>query len=298
MSKIILTRGIPASGKTTWAKQWVQEDPENRVRANRDELRNVIQPGNTGVLTRELEELVTQLQQSVVTAALNAGKGVVLDDTNLRARYAKEWFKFGEVEFKDFPIDVDEAIRRDAERERPVGEGVIRSFYEKFTKKGVLNPAPERPVVEPQSQKYERDTSKPMAIIVDTDGTVAKMNGRGPYDQDVDSYMTDLPVEDVIRVVNKLSESILVIGVTGRSGEFLDVTKRWWQKHRVRFDEFYSRAEGDKRRDDIVKREIFFDKIADRYNVVGAFDDRLRVSRMWHQIGVTLFRVGDPDADF
>lgn len=32
MSKIILCRGIQGSGKTTWAKQWVLEDPEHRVR--------------------------------------------------------------------------------------------------------------------------------------------------------------------------------------------------------------------------------------------------------------------------
>lgn len=27
MSKIILTRGIQGSGKSTWAKKWVEEDP-------------------------------------------------------------------------------------------------------------------------------------------------------------------------------------------------------------------------------------------------------------------------------
>ena len=31
MPKIILCRGIQGSGKTTWAKQWVLEDPEHRV---------------------------------------------------------------------------------------------------------------------------------------------------------------------------------------------------------------------------------------------------------------------------
>lgn len=29
MPKIILCRGIQGSGKTTWAKQWVLEDPEH-----------------------------------------------------------------------------------------------------------------------------------------------------------------------------------------------------------------------------------------------------------------------------
>ena len=29
MAKIVLCRGIQGSGKTTWAKQWVLEDPES-----------------------------------------------------------------------------------------------------------------------------------------------------------------------------------------------------------------------------------------------------------------------------
>lgn len=34
MSKLIICRGIPASGKTFWAKKWVLEDSEHRVRIN------------------------------------------------------------------------------------------------------------------------------------------------------------------------------------------------------------------------------------------------------------------------
>lgn len=30
-NKIILTRGIPGSGKSTWAKKWAKEDSEYRM---------------------------------------------------------------------------------------------------------------------------------------------------------------------------------------------------------------------------------------------------------------------------
>lgn len=40
----------------------------------------------------------------------------------------------------------------------------------------------------------------------------------------------------------------------------------------------------DNRKDDIVKEEIFWDKIAENYNVECAFDDR--VMEMWRRIGV------------
>ena len=38
MNKIILTQGIQGSGKTTWAKAWVAEDPEHRIRINNDDI--------------------------------------------------------------------------------------------------------------------------------------------------------------------------------------------------------------------------------------------------------------------
>lgn len=51
MAKIILCRGIQGSGKTTWAKQWVLEDPEHRVRFNNDDIRNML--GKYWVPSRE-----------------------------------------------------------------------------------------------------------------------------------------------------------------------------------------------------------------------------------------------------
>ena len=42
--KIILARGIPGSGKSTWARAWVAESPETRIRINYDDLRNMMGP--------------------------------------------------------------------------------------------------------------------------------------------------------------------------------------------------------------------------------------------------------------
>lgn len=296
MSSIILTRGIPASGKSTWAKEWVAEDPANRVRLNRDDLRAMI--GVEG-FDYSTEQLVTHLQQEGARKALKAGKSVVIDDTNLRAKYVREWFKIGSVEFRDFPIDLEEAIDRDETRENRVGEQVIRSFHQRFIapNKGALPPAPEAeatPTVEP----YVPNTALDKAIIVDTDGTVARMDGRSPYDYT--AVDTDLPVKNVIALVRELSSTHYVIGVSGRpEDEAGDATLSWWREHGIPFDEFYFRpADRKTERDDIVKRDIFDEHIREHYNVVGVFDDRLRVVRMWHALGLTTYRVGDPDLDF
>ncbi|WP_397517910.1 AAA family ATPase [Rhodococcus opacus] len=42
-----LTRGLPGSGKSSLARLWVQQDPEGRVRINRDDLRAELPHGKT-----------------------------------------------------------------------------------------------------------------------------------------------------------------------------------------------------------------------------------------------------------
>ncbi len=54
----------------------------------------------------------------------------------------------------------------------------------------------------------------------------------------------------------------------------------------------------DTRPDAAVKEELYSQHIKGKYNVVAVFDDRLQVCRLWHKLGLPLFRVGDPDADF
>ena len=145
--KLIICRGIPGSGKSTYSKKWVLEDPKKRVRVNRDDIRNML--GKYWVPSRE--HLVTEIEYECVLNALTDGYDVILDATNLIERkflcsFWMAYRKYPEhssyisneltVEFKDFfNIPLEECIRRDSERtEMKVGEDVIRKFYAKQLK--------------------------------------------------------------------------------------------------------------------------------------------------------------------
>ena len=52
MKRLIICRGLPASGKTTWAKEWAMGDPYHRVRINQDDIRLML--GKYWVPAREL----------------------------------------------------------------------------------------------------------------------------------------------------------------------------------------------------------------------------------------------------
>lgn len=152
MRKIILCRGIQGSGKSTWSKQWVLEDPEHRVRFNNDDIRNML--GKYWVPSRE--ELVLDLKKQFIRSSMLAGYDIVIDNMNLNPKevefyktYIEEHnrimkkldeetilsFKDDtkyELEFKDFFTPLQECIERDSKRPNPIGEEVIKKTYEKY----------------------------------------------------------------------------------------------------------------------------------------------------------------------
>ena len=142
MSKLIICRGIPASGKTFWAKQWVLEDPEHRVRINQDDIRLML--GKYWVPKRE--PLVQHIQEEALIEALLRGYDIVIDNTNLNNKVLDQFnrliktFEDYEIEYKDFfdtPLSV--CIERDKNRDLQVTEKVIRNFYNNYKDKYPLN---------------------------------------------------------------------------------------------------------------------------------------------------------------
>lgn len=140
MAKIILCRGIQGSGKTTWARQWVLEDPEHRVRFNNDDIRNML--GKYWVPLRE--GLVQSIKEAFLEESMNKEYDIVIDNMNLNPNEI-EYFKAivslyntmlrtkYELEFKDFfDASLQDCIDRDLKRPNPVGEEVIRKTYERY----------------------------------------------------------------------------------------------------------------------------------------------------------------------
>ena len=144
MKRIILTRGIPASGKSTWAKQEVLKDPEHSIRINRDDLRNM--SGKYWVPTRE--KYITACKGTILINAINFKfDTIIIDEMNLNPKengYLKgmismmnDTFKDNNdkyiIEIKDFTnIPLDVCIERDSKTEKPLGEKVIREVVNKY----------------------------------------------------------------------------------------------------------------------------------------------------------------------
>lgn len=298
MKKIILTVGCPGSGKSTWAREYIAKNP-GFFNINRDDYRQSImghENRDEYKYTKKKESIVTLMQQDSAHTILcqDGTKGVIISDTNLNPErrlaweeYAKQWGH--QVEYQVFDVPWTELVKRNTKRgTKSVPIDVLRSMYSHMREyKGL-------PV-------YKGTPGKPKAVIFDLDGTLADNEHRSPYD--LENCDKDTPKEMVIEYLKMLrNKGYKIITVSGREGgtaedpyKYRRMTQKWLLDHCSGSDEHFQRLQGDSRKDDVVKEEIFWELISERYDVKLAVDDRNQVVEMWRRIGVECFQVNHGD---
>ena len=143
MQQVIITRGLPASGKSTWSKKYTEKHP-NFKRINRDDLRFMI---GFGKWTNKREEAVLAAREALVLFFVLHDYDIIIDDTNLVPERMEETLillkKVGastgkefRVKIKNFKTDVNLCVERDSKRpkETRVGEKFIRDYHKKYSK--------------------------------------------------------------------------------------------------------------------------------------------------------------------
>lgn len=291
-----LFRGLPGSGKTTLARAWVAEDPTTRARVNRDDLRAMLH----GRYVPDAERRqVAAMRDSLIDGLLRQGVSVACDDTNLPQRVARELCALATragahvwvTDLTDVPLAL--CIARDYDRgELAVGEDVIRGMHERYLA-GRSAPLPDPRVTQlPEPvDVYVPDTSLPPAWLVDIDGTLAHMDGRGPFDWH--RVGEDSCNEAVREVVWALTVRHRIVLLSGRDECCRDETATWLIRHGIDWDALLMRPAGDTRKDAVVKLELFREHVAPRYNVRGVLDDRDQVVALWRSLGLMCAQVAE-----
>lgn len=287
MSKIIMMRGLPASGKTTKAKELVKEYG-NAVRISRDDLRAML---HNDEWSGAKEKVTRSVQRAMVEAVLEKGFVPIIDDTNITEKHKERWQSIArelgaKLEVIDMDTDLATCLQRNRCREKRVPDQIIWKMAL-------------------QSGRWDFDYpyqfSKREIVLVDVDGTLANLEHRVHYvrrnNPDYDAFfmqvIKDAPRKDVIAQVKEYADAgYPIFIISARPETTREDTERWLSKHLTfPYVTLLMRQANDKRPDTDVKQDIL--NHLQGYKIKVVFDDRPSVIRMWRENGLEVIDVGD-----
>lgn len=140
----------------------------------------------------------------------------------------------------------------------------------------------------------QSNESPQKAYIFDIDGTLAiRGDTRGPHE--FRRCIEDRPNTSVINVLQALTPKFNIILLSGREECHRQMTEWWLRMFEIPYRELHMRRTHDSRPDHIVKWEIYETKIRPFFAVLGVFDDRDSVVKMWRAHGIVCFQVAEGD---
>ena len=288
MKKIIMTKWLPASGKSTRAKELIDKNPWVYKRVNKDDLRSMIDNGRRSKFN---EQMVLDIRDMIITKALEWWTSVIVDDTNLVPKHETRLREIAKTynvlfEIKEFDTPIEECIHRDSLRSNPVWREVIIDMYTKYMKTTIT---------------LEYNPNLTSCIICDIDWTLALKGDRDIYDWSkvyLDTVIT--PVKNLLDIYDKMYEEELdIIIMSGRDSKYRSVTENWLADNNINYyKNLYMRSEWDTRCDTIIKQELYEQHIKWKHNVLFVIDDRPKVVRMRREQWLFVLDVNQTGLEF
>ena len=211
--KILVLQGVPASGKSTFARSLALKN-KSYVIVSRDAIREA--RGEYWI--PEHEDYISDIEEFEIRSAIKHSLNPIIDATNLNPKTITKWKNLAKelnvnIEFKMFEIDFATALERDNKRERSVGKKVLERFFRDYFPNQLKAYYTDDRLKEPF---YSYNDEKEDCIIVDLDGTVCLHNGRSPYD--LTRVSEDIPNYPLVRFLQELICNKHIIFLSGREG--------------------------------------------------------------------------------
>lgn len=289
MAKIVILQGLPASGKSTRAKEI--RDEGNSVRINKDLLRKML---HFDKWTGKNEDQTRHASLVLAKYFLSQNISVIIDDTNFNEGTIQSWKNLAaecdaKIQYERMDTPVDECLKRDASRfidGTSVGAHVILGMALQYN----LYPKPENGFV-----------------LCDLDGTLCDIRHRLPFVKVTDGEKKDwkaffdaiaddginLGVMDMVLRYEEQGHQIFF--VSARPDNYRDATENWLAaafKGYVPHRAVFMRHAGDRRPDTEVKKDMYERLFKDKYPIEAIIDDRPSVIRMWRDQGLNVIDVG------
>jgi hypothetical protein len=232
--KLILCKGLPASGKSTWARELIDKEPEKWKRINKDDLRLML---DNNKWSKKNEQCVLKIRDLLIKQFMEDGYNIIIDDTNLDPKHEKRmreivekynqlWLRTDLNESCDtcghLPargnVVYEDSGRRplcpqcNSHKEKyelevkffdiSLSEAIDRDNKRTVGHVGqkVIRGMYDRYVAPLKKiKKLDQDPSLPHCIICDLDGTITEKGDRDIYD--TTKVLLDTPKEEIINIV-------------------------------------------------------------------------------------------------
>ena len=314
---ILVLKGLPASGKTTLARQWVARDTRNRLRVNYADLEHdLFGDVKLSKVERDAAALEGLTRAEHWLMGDLKARSIVVDNLNLTPSQQAPWIDLARrlgttIDLHEMEANLVECVRHDRYRGiGRVGEAVICRW-------ALI------------SGRIDWTDYKQPFLIVDVDGTLADTSHRQhfltmPEDEHVckdiqldgagvcpkclkvkpkastwkkdwpgffAACKDDAPIQNVIDIITELAMSYHIMIVSGRPSDLCGIdTEEQLRKWKLPYEFLFMRNGGDGRTDVEVKSEIL--SFLPRNRIRGVFDDRPSVLRMYQDSGLTTFALG------
>ena len=328
--KAIVTIGAPGSGKSSYARQFIEIHSEY-VYLERDVLREKIcndenlipssynsKTDNFHTVYYALDKGIRANIEKLVTLEINEqikfNNNIILSNTNLTpnqrtAQHANLIQNGFTVEYKIFNPHILELIERNYQRINIVNENVVFDMYQKLQHQlqNILGEFENCKLIEDHdTNTYFFDSSK-VCIICDIDGTIAHIGNKDGKPNRTHFQMHNVHEDEFDDVVFAMVLGLKrrydadLVFLTGRSADCFSRTIEWLDENLANFSmsyamgdyHLYSRANLDYRKDYTVKQELYDTFIKDKYEVLAVFDDRPAVVNLWNDLGLKTIAVAD-----
>ena len=289
--KAILLSGISGAGKSTETLKLTKENPEIQI-ISKDLIRQRNFEYDTEVnfwdqysFKEEKKIGVSTVMYMEIEECSKDNKSIIIDNTNLSLTKNQSLTEYLEqkgysVEFVNLNVsdNINYYQERNSNRLNSVGPGVVNDQFLLASFSGYID-----------------FKNKSKIAIVDLDGTVALKGDRGVFDYNK-SYK-DKPNTYVIETVQALLDSDVIDHVqflSGRESYSYKVTRDWLSDNNFDMDKhsLLLRKSGDRRKDIVIKKEIF-DACIKHNDIFAVFDDRPQVIDLWWDLKLPVFHVGD-----
>lgn len=290
--EVIINIGVPASGKSTWTKEFLTKNP-GWVKVSRDDFRYMLK--GVGWCDPKTEKMITYLENQAIVTALANKCNVIIDDTNLKISTIKAFIKlvteYASVSYRVFDVPYKTLLERDAARERKVGEDVIKKMWKQWM---ILKDSFDFQPIPRDKQRHflvpDFNSPLPDCVVFDVDGTLALMGNRSPFDwSKVDRDSLNKIVAEHIKFHKSLGRKIII--VSGRDESCKKITEDWFDFYGIEFDLFFMRPKDNYEKDTVIKKRIYENDIKPKYNVLCWYDDRKQVVDQLYELGIFVFNV-------